>query len=1169
MKLTNLHVDGFGVWSQLELNQLSDGVTVIFGANEAGKTTLMEFMRAVLYGLSDKQRQRYLPPVHGSATGGSLDIDSHLGRLRFTRSFNDSPHDSDRLRVTGTAGTELPRDRWRELLADVDEQTFQNVFAVGLRELQELGTLDDTEAAALLYKLSTGLDRVSLFDVMHDLSSSRRQLLDPSDRTGKIERLWAQRCELRKQLDDAAAIGPQWFDLQTQATELDQEISQLDEQRQQLREDLTIHEVATQAHGVWIERRKVASSLAEMPATKEVPERLLDRLDKLHRGKSDRQQKIQELAQQRRLVRRQAAQQPINRALWSQAIRIEGLAEHGPWITSLQSQIDQLRVDIRTLEAQLGSAAETESDDEQLSVADLPDVSGRVLNKLREPARALREELQRRTRAAEELDESRQQLEQLSAELESELLELGYEQLPAAIEQTGTRVGQLRRVTQLFDQQQRMERQRERLEQEHQQLLEGQVLSGTSLVWLGIPFVFGVMLILGGLWWPNLPALGWPVVLLGVVGWVSAVVAKFALERSASRDLERCEGELGELRERLQEAELELDDLLDRLPHATESPERQLTAAEKELAKLEDLLPKEASVQSARQKVVTIQRRKERLDEGVHELQQEWKSALRRAGLPENLSPRAAKQLAAENQQSGRLRRQLEIRRQELTARERELTKLTEEVEQTAKQAQLSAIGTDPHSQIRRLAAELTEQKTLMEQRRKLREEDRDIRRQGQRLTSQVRRLGQRIEKILLLAGVASEAELRRIVARNRQIAELKQRLQELDTKFETIAQRRCSWEQVEQHLKQVSAADLPAVHKQMTQQLKQLEADLAAANQRRGEIGQQTKALQTNSQRHRVQLMLNSVEHQLRSAVRHWQVLTVADHVLETVRDHYESARQPQALCDASEYFALLTEGKYTRIWTPLGENVLRVDTSDGVTLALDLLSCGTREAVFLSLRLALIADFARRGVVLPLILDDVLVNFDKRRARAAALVLNRFAQSGHQVLLFTCHEHIVELFSDQAAEIRYLLEDEPLEPQLVESSPHPTRIIEFVEEPLTVIAQAPAEPQEEYELADIDEADEQPEEETWDDEEIEWEDEGESEEEEYEEDEMEWELISDEEDEEDEPTEWVDEEEEGEAWEEEEVEEELLDPTRRSNGRTKANPKKRNMKRMRWSGN
>ena len=70
----------------------------------------------------------------------------------------------------------------------------------------------------------------------------------------------------------------------------------------------------------------------------------------------------------------------------------------------------------------------------------------------------------------------------------------------------------------------------------------------------------------------------------------------------------------------------------------------------------------------------------------------------------------------------------------------------------------------------------------------------------------------------------------------------------------------------------------------------------------------------------------------------------------------------------------------------------------------------------------MSLVATFARRGVSLPMILDDVLVNFDDKRARIAASVLSDFAKDGHQVLLFTCHEHVRRMFNDLGADVRRL---------------------------------------------------------------------------------------------------------------------------------------------------
>jgi hypothetical protein len=57
-----------------------------------------------------------------------------------------------------------------------------------------------------------------------------------------------------------------------------------------------------------------------------------------------------------------------------------------------------------------------------------------------------------------------------------------------------------------------------------------------------------------------------------------------------------------------------------------------------------------------------------------------------------------------------------------------------------------------------------------------------------------------------------------------------------------------------------------------------------------------------------------------------------------------------------------------------------------------------------------------------MPLVLDDVLVNFDEDRARAAAAVLQDFAAAGHQLFVFTCHEHLAAMFNLLGVSVRRL---------------------------------------------------------------------------------------------------------------------------------------------------
>jgi hypothetical protein len=115
-------------------------------------------------------------------------------------------------------------------------------------------------------------------------------------------------------------------------------------------------------------------------------------------------------------------------------------------------------------------------------------------------------------------------------------------------------------------------------------------------------------------------------------------------------------------------------------------------------------------------------------------------------------------------------------------------------------------------------------------------------------------------------------------------------------------------------------------------------------------------------------------------------------------------------------------TQGRYRRVWTPLSDNVLLVDDGDGKPHGVEVLSRGSREQLFLCLRMALVGSYARRGIALPMVLDDVLVNFDTHRAKSAVEVLRDFATAGHQLLVFTCHEHIAAMFQSLEVEVHTL---------------------------------------------------------------------------------------------------------------------------------------------------
>jgi len=144
----------------------------------------------------------------------------------------------------------------------------------------------------------------------------------------------------------------------------------------------------------------------------------------------------------------------------------------------------------------------------------------------------------------------------------------------------------------------------------------------------------------------------------------------------------------------------------------------------------------------------------------------------------------------------------------------------------------------------------------------------------------------------------------------------------------------------------------------------------------------------------------------------KEWLTLKVALRLLEKTLRLYESEKQPRVLERGSGLFKSITSGMFTKVLFPLEEDRIKAERRDGSRTNQDLLSRGTLEQVYLSLRLAYL-DVYHRDESIPLIMDEVLVNFDPERSGRAAETLVGFSEeAGCQVLFFTCHPHIARLF-------------------------------------------------------------------------------------------------------------------------------------------------------------
>lgn len=181
--------------------------------------------------------------------------------------------------------------------------------------------------------------------------------------------------------------------------------------------------------------------------------------------------------------------------------------------------------------------------------------------------------------------------------------------------------------------------------------------------------------------------------------------------------------------------------------------------------------------------------------------------------------------------------------------------------------------------------------------------------------------------------------------------------------------------------------------------------ADRAELLRRRAELETGVGAEEAWQQR-------RNAEVELVDAARRWVVLKAASVLLGGALDRHRTARRDPLMIRAAEIFAMLTLGAFARIDQDFGEDdelqLVGVRPS-GETVRVKALSEGTRDQLYLALRLALIESYASRADAPPFIGDDIFASFDDARTAAG---LEALAAIGDRVqpILFTHHRTVAE---------------------------------------------------------------------------------------------------------------------------------------------------------------
>ncbi|MGM0424034.1 MAG: AAA family ATPase, partial [Thermodesulfobacteriota bacterium] len=505
---------------------------------------------------------------------------------------------------------------------------------------------------------------------------------------------------------------------------------------------------------------------------------------------------------------------------------------------------------------------------------------------------------------------------------------------------------------------------------------------------------------------------------------------------SALRVLERAEAAKSEL-SHLQEAEGRLEHLqafveryaskAAQIPQAQEisleQKEQLLSAVDLHLERMEQeqhrLKNRQLALQERNKKAEEahrLQKEQDQAQQGLQQAEQDlqdqvaaWRQWLQDTGLHQELSPQLAQEALSHAEKAQALLAELKElqdkkkacikRRQEFISRAGELAGRLGKHKPDAGRILAFLQG---------LLQELEASKTDAVRSKELQEQHQDRKQRLQNVQEKLSQAYKETQELLQQARAENEQDFLRLGRILEEREALQSRLQDLERSL-LRSTGQSNIQDAQELFSSWSRSGLQQEISRLQQEIEESEAKRQDLSSRIGELNQEKQRLSSAEEVSRLRQEEECLRQELHQASLSWSRYTLALHLLRQAKAKYEQEQQPQVVRSAGGYLARITNQAYTQVYAPLGQGEVYAVDSLGQARHPEELSRGTAEQLYLSLRFGYVDNAGRFFEPLPVIMDDILVNFDPGRARNAARAISDLAQE-HQVLYFTCHPHTLE---------------------------------------------------------------------------------------------------------------------------------------------------------------
>ena len=1049
MKITDAYINGFGHFHDQSVSDIGPGMVLFQGPNEAGKSTLLGFIRSLFFGFPRvNAKDAQYTPLAGGRHGGQIEFISEDG-TPYTLSRKPGSR-GGHIELTGPDGSTHDKGALSRLLGGITYEAFRNIYAFGLSELESFESLKGESVAGAIYGAGLGNAMMALPAAKKKIRDQLDTLFKPGGSKPTLNRIVAELDQVDRSLKETQGQTARYDALWDALGQVEKQISEVQNDLKALRRNRHRYGAMVRLWPEWVTLQESEGRLAQ---TAKVPAGFpREGLDRLHRLVDMRQRlgdAAAEIEDREEKLRSQLSTLTVDQSLLDQATNIASLLEKRSGYSHNIQQRTVLQQKISTEAAEIQQVLDTLGSgwtEERLCVVDRSLFTREAIRKHRSHGDMLQKDLM----AAEKLFADKEGiLDRANRELaqaEKTLVALGKppaDRDPSLLLQV--KQGRDRFADAVFDVERTEASWRQAKQALDQSLREAEEQRGFEFLgrvvqskWL-LP-----LLAWGGAVATGLTGYfqeGWERPAIAGGGAMLVLVAAWGYQRYRIRIDQYQEEEIRSRKEKAEELHHQLSRLNATLTSygALAAQALELSTEEKfsgqalltEVDRLIALLPEEDRRREAYLRArELVDRKREERNAGLKDLKgagvrqetirdqvqqgdEAWQAWLSDQGLPKTLSPETAMEALDGIQRATAAIFRRDQLTEELNHLEDGIKAYRDAFKETLgvleqpvpSEALWSQVVDEQVIRLEKAKGDEREKKTLEKQAEALAWERSEI---DRKITSN----NETIHALVTEAGMVDEKEFEQTAKTLLLRENLTDAIHQCRNNIHRILGEADS-DALRKELSALSLTDAKMREEEAAGSIQTLDGELTTLLSKRAELQQELDSLAASDD----VFLLRTREAELMTALEdnahEWARWALADFLVDKVTASFEKKHQPLIVRDAGDLFSRMTGGRYSGLLAPIGENTILAVTDKGEQIPPQALSRGTAEQLYLAVRFGYIRHRAKTGEPLPVVMDDILVNFDPVRARHAAEAIHALAVS-HQVLYFTCHPETTALFKD-----------------------------------------------------------------------------------------------------------------------------------------------------------